>query len=140
ACDQAGAGVQEGAPQAAFGNGRAQARRRHAQFLRGLGDGHEILQLCQRCVLSRPSLVIGISMTFYDVHFNRSPSPGRLTYGLLMRSITCSQAGQRSTTPGASVKASNVPTAPARPHWAHTVGLAVISTAKTSCNRPATAL
>jgi len=32
---------------------------------------------------SRPSLVIGIFMTFYDVHVNRIPYPGRLTYRLL---------------------------------------------------------
>jgi hypothetical protein len=42
---------------------------------------------------------------------------------------TCSQPGRRSTAPGACVKASSVPIAPLWPQWAHTVGLAVISTA-----------
>jgi phosphatidylserine decarboxylase len=32
---------------------------------------------------ARPSLVIGIFMTFYDVHINRIPLPGRLCYRLL---------------------------------------------------------
>lgn len=32
---------------------------------------------------ARPSLVIGIFMTFYDVHINRVPLPGRLCYRLL---------------------------------------------------------
>ena len=31
----------------------------------------------------RPSLVIGVFMTFYDVHVNRIPFPGRLSYKLL---------------------------------------------------------
>jgi len=31
----------------------------------------------------RPSLIIGIFMTFYDVHVNRVPYPGRLSYRLL---------------------------------------------------------
>lgn len=31
----------------------------------------------------RPSLVVGIFMTFYDVHINRMPYPGRLSYRTL---------------------------------------------------------
>src|SRR5437016_4048426 len=31
----------------------------------------------------RPSMVIGIFMTFYDVHINRVPYPGRLSYRML---------------------------------------------------------
>src|SRR5947209_7408312 len=57
-----------------------------------------------------------------------------------MRSIALSQAGQRSTTPGALVNASSVPISPSLPHAAHSVGSAVISRANTSYSRPATEL
>src|SRR5262249_42567404 len=45
-----------------------------------------------------------------------------------------------STTPGACVKASSAPISPCAPQCAHFAGLAVISKAKTSRSRPATAL
>src|SRR3990172_756311 len=54
--------------------------------------------------------------------------------------MTFSQTGQRRTAPGAWVNARRPPTSLTLPQVAHSVGLAVISSAKISCSTPATAL
>jgi hypothetical protein len=44
------------------------------------GKSYSIRQVMRDESYDQPSLVIGIFMTFYDVHINRIPFPGRLSY------------------------------------------------------------
>jgi phosphatidylserine decarboxylase len=44
------------------------------------GKSYSVRQAMRDESYDRPSLVIGIFMTFYDVHVNRVPFPGRLSY------------------------------------------------------------
>jgi phosphatidylserine decarboxylase len=49
------------------------------------GRPYSLRDAMQEPSYDRPSMVIGIFMTFYDVHINRMPYPGRLSYRLLDR-------------------------------------------------------
>jgi len=49
------------------------------------GKSYSLRQAMRDEHYDRPSLVIGIFMTFYDVHVNRAPFPGRLSY----RELSC---------------------------------------------------
>jgi phosphatidylserine decarboxylase len=44
------------------------------------GSFYSLRDALRDATYDRPSLVIGIFMTFFDVHVNRVPFPGRLTY------------------------------------------------------------
>ena len=44
------------------------------------GKSYSVRQAMRHESYDRPSLVIGIFMTFFDVHVNRVPFPGRLSY------------------------------------------------------------